>query len=99
LKRTLELGFSFFSGAALLAAAGSLGLAVAQVNCETFPAGLVQTDCYIGLSRINRQKSEISAVVAQQQAETAICRKVTGKRPNKKRRRTVPVSLVEPIEN
>jgi len=89
LKRTLELGFSFFGGAALLAA-GSLGLAVAQSNCETLPAGPARTDCYIGLSRINRQESEISAGVAQQQAETAVYRKVTGKRANDKRRRTVP---------
>src|SRR5262249_25946248 len=88
LKRTLQLGFSFFGGAALLAAS-SLGVAVAQVNCETFPAGPARTDCYIGLSRINRQKSEISAGVARQEAETAIYRKVTGKRPNKKRRRMV----------
>jgi hypothetical protein len=84
----LELGFSFFGAAALLAA-DSLGLAMAQVNCGTLPAGPARTDCYIGLSRINRQKSEISAG-AQQQAETAIYRKVTGKRPNKKRRRAVP---------
>jgi len=89
LKRTLQLGFSFFGGAALLAA-GSLGLAVAQVNCETFPAGPVRTDCYIGLSHINRQKSKISTGVARQEAETAIYHKVTGKRPNKMPRRTVP---------
>jgi hypothetical protein len=89
LKRTLELGFSFFGAAALLAA-DSLGLAMVQVNCGTLPAGPARTDCYIGLSRINRQKSEISAGVAQQQAETAIYRKVTGNRPNKKRRRAVP---------
>jgi hypothetical protein len=89
LKRTLQLAFRFFSSAALLAA-DSLGLAMAQVNCGTFPAGPARTDCYIGLSRINRQKSEISAGVAQQQAETAIYRKVTGKRANNKRRRTVP---------
>jgi len=37
-----------------------------------------------GPSRINRQKSEISAGVARQQAETAC--QVTGERPNKKRR-------------
>jgi hypothetical protein len=85
----LELGSSFFGGAALLMA-GSLGLAMGQVNCDTFPAGPARTDCYIGLSRINRQKSEISAGVAQQQAETATYRKVTGKRPNKKRRRAAP---------
>jgi len=63
---------------------------MAQVNCAPLPAGPARTDCYIGLSRINRQKSEISAGVAQQQAETAIYRKVTGKRPNKKRRRALP---------
>jgi hypothetical protein len=63
---------------------------MAQVNCETFPAGPARTDCYIGLSRINRQKSEISAGIAQQQTETAIYRNVTGKRPNKKRRCAVP---------
>jgi hypothetical protein len=82
------LGFSFLGAAAILAAA-SLGLALAQVSCETLPAVPARTDCYIGLSRINRQKSEISAGVAQQQAETAIYRKVTGKLPNKKRRRAV----------
>jgi hypothetical protein len=82
------LGFSFLGAAAILAAA-SLGLALAQVSCETLPAAPARTDCYIGLSRINRQKSEISAGVAQQQAETAIYRKVTGKLPNKKRRRAV----------
>lgn len=88
MKQTLQLGFSFFGGATLWAA-GSLGLAIAQVNCETIPAGPARTDCYIGLSRINRQKSEIASGVAQQQAETAIYRKVIGKRPNKKRRRAV----------
>ena len=75
-----------------LFAASSLGFAMAQVNCETLPAGQARTDCYIGLSRINRQKSEISGGVAQQQAETAVYRKLTGKRPNKKRRRLVPAS-------
>jgi hypothetical protein len=44
----------------------------------------------MGLSRINRQNSETSAGVAQQQADTAIYRKVTGKRPKTKRRRAVP---------
>src|SRR5262249_30678697 len=50
LKRMLELGFSFSGGAALLAA-GSLGLAVAQlINGETFPAGPARTDCCIALA-------------------------------------------------
>ena len=88
MNRTLQLGFLFLGGAALLAAS-PLGLAMAQANCETFPAGPARTDCYIGLTRINRQESEISAGVAEQQAETAVYRKVTGKRANNKRRRTV----------
>src|SRR5262245_58193690 len=88
LKRTLQ-GFSVFAAVTLLAAS-SLGLALAQVNCEAFAPGPQRTDCYIGLSRINRQKSEISAGVARQQADAAIYRQVTGKRPNKKRRHATP---------
>jgi hypothetical protein len=53
------------------------------------PAGPARTECYIGLGRINRQKSELSTGVARQEAETAIYYKATGKRTNKKRR-TVP---------
>ena len=90
MNRTLQLGFLFLGGAVLLVAS-SLGLAMPQVNCETLPPGPWQADCYIGLSRINRQKSEISAGVAQQQAATTIYRKVTGKRANNTRRRTVPL--------
>ena len=67
-----------------VAAAGSPQCAVAQVDCATIPAGLARTDCYIGLSRINRQRSEISAGVAQQQTDSAIYRKVTGKQDRKK---------------
>jgi hypothetical protein len=48
-----------------------------------------RTDCYISAGRVNLQKSEISAGVAQQRTETAIYREVTGKRPNKKKRRAV----------
>jgi hypothetical protein len=74
----------------LAAVAGSLGFATAQqVNCETIPAGPARTDCYIGLSRINRQKSDISAGVAQQQTDTAIYREVTGRHPSKKGRRVL----------
>ena len=87
----LQAHTACLGGAALLAfVASSIDVAKAQVHCETIPAGPERTDCYIGLSRINRQKSEISAGVAQQQAETAIYRLMTDKRPNKKRRRTVP---------
>jgi hypothetical protein len=84
LNRTLQLGFLLFGGAALLAAS-PFGPAMAQANCETLPPGPRRTDCYIGVSHINRQKSEFSAGVAQQQAETAIYRKVTGKRSRRER--------------
>jgi hypothetical protein len=61
---------AFLGGAALLAfVTSSTGGAKSQVNCETVPAGPARTDCYIGLSRINRQKSEIAAGVAQQQGK------------------------------
>ncbi len=58
-------------GAALLAMAGGTGIASAQVNCEAIPAGPGRTDCYIGLSRINRDKSQIAAGVARQQSDAA----------------------------
>jgi hypothetical protein len=77
-------------GAALLAMAGSTGIASAQVNCEAIPAGPSRTDCYIGLSRINRDKSRIAAGVARQQSDAAIYRSVTGKRPGTKVRRAAP---------
>jgi hypothetical protein len=80
----MQLGFLFLGSAALVAAS-PLGLAIAQVNCETLPTGPRRTDCYIGPSHINRQKSESSAGVVQQQAETAIYRKVTGKRSRRER--------------
>ena len=38
MNRTWQLGFLFLGGAALVAAS-LLGFAVAQVNCETLPAG------------------------------------------------------------
>jgi hypothetical protein len=85
------LGFLFLGGAALVAA-GPLGLAMAQANCETLPPGPRRTNCCIGLNHINRQKSGFSAGVAQQQAETAMYRQLTGKRPNKKRRRPLSAS-------
>ena len=73
-------------GLALLAiVAGSPGIATAQGNCETMPAGPDQTDCYIALSRINKQKAELAATTARQQSDAATLRQVTGKRPKKKR--------------
>jgi hypothetical protein len=76
------------AGAALLAlAASSLGVANAQVDCGAIPAGPARTDCYIGLSRINQQKSEIAASTARQQADSATYRQLTGGRPKPKRHR------------
>lgn len=78
-------------GVALLAvAAVTPGVAKAQANCETIPAGPDRTDCYIALSRINRQKAELAATIARQQADAATLRQVTGKRPKKKRQRSAP---------
>ena len=72
------------------AVAGSPITALAQVDCASIPAGPARTDCYIGLSRIDRQKAEISAGVAQQQTDRAIYREVTGKTLKKKTRRAAP---------
>lgn len=86
-----KVAAAFLGCAALLAAvSGVSGVAAAQANCEAIPAGPARTDCYIGLSRINRQRSEIAAGVAQEQTDTAIYRNVTGKLPKKKMRRAVP---------
>ena len=76
------------AGAALLAlVASSAGVANAQVDCGTIPAGPARTDCYIGLSRINQQKSEIAASTARQQTNSATYRQLTGSRPRTKRHR------------
>ena len=75
-----------FAGSAMLLVAGWPDSATAQVNCETFPAGPDRTDCYIGLSRINRERAAIAAGAARQQSDIAIYRSVTGTSANKKMR-------------
>ena len=76
---------AYLGAAALLASVASTAyVAKAEVNCETIPAGPARTNCYIGLSGINRQKSEIAAGVAQQQTDRAIYRQLTGRRPKMK---------------
>jgi hypothetical protein len=76
---------AYLGGAAMLiAVTGWSGATKAQVNCEAIPPGPARTDCYIGLSRIGRQNSEIAASVAQQQTDRAIYRSVTGRSPSKK---------------
>jgi hypothetical protein len=51
---------------------------MAETSCDSIPVGPARTDCYIGLSMINRQKVEISAGVAQQIKDSARYRQVTG---------------------
>jgi hypothetical protein len=75
-----------FAGLVALVAS-SLGVAKAQVDCGTIPAGPARTDCYIGLSRINQQKSDIAASTARQQTDSATYRQLTGSRRKTKRHR------------
>ena len=70
--------------------ASSPYIARAQVNCETIPPGPARTNCYIGLSQINRQKSEIAGGAAQQQTDSAIYRQLTGRSPKTKWHRGLP---------
>jgi len=81
--------------AVLMALAGSPGVAAAQVNCEAMPPGPARTDCFIGLARINRQKSEIAAGVSRQQIDAAIYRNVTGGSAKKTGRRMLPAWKAE----
>jgi len=84
---------AFLGGVVLLQGlAGPPGATNAQAPCETMPAGPARTDCYIGLSRISRQKSEIAARVARQQSDAAIYRGVTGGRSARKGSRTPSAS-------
>jgi hypothetical protein len=86
-----DLRAAFIGAATLLTIMANFpGLAAAQVDCEAMPAGPARTDCYIGLSRIYRQKSDIAAGIARQQSDRAIYRQVTGTQPRTKRRRVDP---------
>ena len=78
------------AGCGVLLIAGWPDSGTAQVNCEAIPAGPDRTDCYIGLSRINRDKAAIAVGVARQQSDIAIYLSVTGRSANKKMRRTRP---------
>ena len=57
----------------------------AQFSCDSLPVGPARTDCYIGLSRINRQQSEIAAGAAQQKKHTARYHQLTGRHRKIKR--------------
>jgi hypothetical protein len=58
---------------------------MAEVDCDSLPVGPSRTDCYVGLSRISRQKVEISAGVAQQIKSSARYCQVTGQAINIKK--------------
>jgi len=72
------------SGALMASVASSTCIERAEVNCEGLPAGPARTDCYIGLSLINRQQPEIAAGVARQRTDSAVYRQLTGRRPKPK---------------
>jgi hypothetical protein len=66
--------------AALLALSLALpsGMARAQIDCSTFPAGPSRTDCYIGVSRGAAIQSEIAADKARVQSDAARYRQIVG---------------------
>jgi len=87
---TTPINLALLPGVLWTIVLGSHGVAAAQGNCAAIPAGPDRTDCYIVQSRINRQKSELAATIARQQADAATYRQVTGKRPKKKSNRAAP---------
>ena len=69
-----------------LAAAEAVMIVTAQLDCASLPAGPSRTDCYIALSRTNRQEFEIAAGAAQRAKDVARYHEVTGQRPTRKPR-------------
>jgi hypothetical protein len=60
------------------------GVVIAEVDCDAAPAGPARTDCYIGLSRIYRGQSDVTAGDARVQSDTARHQQVTGTRSRSK---------------
>jgi hypothetical protein len=50
----------------------------AQVKCDAVPAGPARTDCYLGLSSLYQQQSDLAAGKARVQSDAARYRQVTG---------------------
>jgi hypothetical protein len=50
----------------------------AQVKCEAVPAGPARTDCYLGLSSLYQEQSNLAAGKARVQSDAARYRQVTG---------------------
>ena len=68
---------------------GLPGVASAQANCEAMPHGPARTDCYLGLSELYREQSDLAAARALAQSDAAWYRAITGTDPlkHKPRRR------------
>jgi len=61
----------------------------AQVKCEAVPAGPARTDCYLGLSSLYQEQSNLAAGKARVQSDAARYRQVTGtSRPKQKPHRS-----------
>jgi hypothetical protein len=54
------------------------GVVSAQVDCNAVPAGPARTDCYIGLGRVYRRQSDVTAGDARVQSDAARLQQVTG---------------------
>jgi hypothetical protein len=50
----------------------------AQVKCEAVPAGPARTDCYLGLSSLYQEQSNLAAGKARVQSDAARYRQLTG---------------------
>jgi hypothetical protein len=62
---------------------GLPGVASAQANCEAMPHGPARTDCYLGLSELYREQSDLAAARALAQSDAAWYRAITGTDPPK----------------
>jgi hypothetical protein len=58
----------------------------AHVDCKSLAPGPARTDCYIALSRINRQEFDIAEGVARRSKDIARYHKSTGHHSNAKPR-------------
>jgi hypothetical protein len=57
------------------------GVAEAQIDCASVPAGPDRTDCYLALSQFYRAKSDLAAARARVQSDAAWYRAITGTDP------------------
>jgi len=57
------------------------GVAEAQIDCASVPAGPDRTDCYLALSQYYRAQSDLAAARARVQSDAAWYRAITGADP------------------